>query len=510
MSRELATADLRTIRLGGEHLVTTLPWGLLRYPRALELPLAVATLVVAGLLVGVIWRRGVLSLPRTAVAAVVGLVAPVVAGFAGHAAWRAALLIDPGQASAVIGDPYRPVPYQVATVLTVLGTVLVLYALVRRRLGPPAVAVGSLLVLALLGVLLALTVQGVGSFVVLPTLPAVLGVFPSALLPRAHVAMRGIALALGLVPAAILIGPAVWTGFEVGLALGAPMSAVLLTLLLLLALPLVETAWPMRTALQAGPRVAALTADTPAALLVLGVAATAVGLAANREGSTPPRQEMVSYSLNAATGGARWVSPIPGRAAWSRFLLSDAPAQLGVAYPWSIGTPMASGPAPPANLPPPKAEVISDVTRDGVHELKLRLRSRGGTDARAVGEGPPRDRPGSICGGPRPSHARPLRRMGLRLPLPRRGREWRRSPPRLGPAHPQSHTANRRPHQRSRPGSRLHSSTPRSRPRHPGGLRDPPSTVLKGWVNEPLENRRPLLHTLRAWLFATIGVIEFG
>ena len=69
MTRELASADLSAIPGGGEEIVTALPWGLLRYPQSLEIPLAIGVLVLAAVLAWALRRGGALTLPRAALSA---------------------------------------------------------------------------------------------------------------------------------------------------------------------------------------------------------------------------------------------------------------------------------------------------------------------------------------------------------------------------------------------------------------------------------------------------------
>ena len=108
LTRELAGMDLGVIADGGEEIVPALPWGLLRYPQSLEVPLAIGVLVLVAVLVWVLRRRGALTLPRAALSVAASVVLLVAAGAAGYAVWRVALLVDPAQASAVVGEPYRP------------------------------------------------------------------------------------------------------------------------------------------------------------------------------------------------------------------------------------------------------------------------------------------------------------------------------------------------------------------------------------------------------------------
>ena len=239
-ARELAGLDLATLRNSGSDVVITLPWGLVRHPAALELPLALGTLVLAGVVVALERRRRTATLPRAALSVVVALGVLVAAGLAGSIAWQVALLLDPGQASAIVGEPYRPVPYQVAMLLAGLGVVLV-GALLRRPLGAAALAAGALVALASLGVLLALALPGAAVALVWPTFFAALGSIVAALLPGRTV--RGVAVAASLVPAAVVLGPTAWIGFEVGLGLGGAACVVVLAAFLLLALPIDRVRW---------------------------------------------------------------------------------------------------------------------------------------------------------------------------------------------------------------------------------------------------------------------------
>ena len=199
--------DLAAIGRGGEEIVTALPWGLLWYPQSLEIPLAIGALVLAAVLVWVLRRRGALTLPRVALSAVASVVVLVVAGAASYAVWRVALLIDPAQASAVEGEPYRPVLYRLAMLLASLAAVLSLFALVRRRLGAVGLAVGMLVVLALAGVLLAFTLPGVSGSVVQPTLVVAAGAVVAVLLPERRTLARAGVYLLALAVAAIMLGP---------------------------------------------------------------------------------------------------------------------------------------------------------------------------------------------------------------------------------------------------------------------------------------------------------------
>ena len=114
-------------------------------------------------------------------------------------------------------------------------------------------------------------------------------------------------------------------------------------MLVLLALPLIEFAWPYRPGL---PRRRLRAAAVPAVLLLLAVVFTAGGLLANREGATDARQEMLVYSVDADTGHAYWASGRAPVSEWSRSLLSEPAAPIDDAFAWSGGWPLWHGPAP--------------------------------------------------------------------------------------------------------------------------------------------------------------------
>lgn len=394
LTRELAGIDLASVDDGGEETVVSLPWGLLHYPRAAEGPLAVVTLVLAGFAVATLRWRTVLTLPRTAVSAGAAGLALAAAGAAAVAVWKGALLVDSGQASAVVGEPYRPGAYQLAMLAAGAGVVLGAYVVLRRWVGAAASAAGALLAVSALGASAAFAVSGVSHLLVLPALPAAAGLLIAALLPEGWAPIRTCVLVLGLVPAALLLGNLVFSTFEVGLAIGGPLSTVLLAVFVLLALPVVTTVWSGEA--PGG----ALTAATetrqwrfgrsvgpPAAVLGLVVALIAAGLVVNREGATPPRQEQLLYSVDAATGQALWASTNEPATEWSRSLASAEPAPLSDAFPWRDDQPLAHGQAPAADLPAPELEIVGEESNQESDEQRreLTLRLASARDASSLG-----------------------------------------------------------------------------------------------------------------------------
>jgi hypothetical protein len=212
-----------------------------------------------------------------------------------------------------------------------------------------------------------------GSLIVQPSLVVAGGAVLAALLLERRTVPAGIAYLLALAVAAMMLGPAVWTGFDIDLGTGALTSAAQLAMFVLLALPLIEVAWPNN---RTGLRRRLPAATVPAVLLFLAVIFTAGGLVANREGATDARQEMIKYSVDAGTGHAYWASGRAPVSEWSRSLLSESAAPLDDAFAWSGGWPLWHGPAPAADLPAPKLTVVRDQIENGHRKLTLRLRSQ--------------------------------------------------------------------------------------------------------------------------------------
>ncbi|CAM3561535.1 M28 family peptidase [Occultella aeris] len=373
-ARAAAGADLTRLPDGGTDVVTSLPWGLLRVPEGLELPLAALTVLLALAVVARARRRREMSLPRVALGAATAAVSLPLVATAAVGLWQLALAIDPGQASAVVGEPFVPWPYQVGVVALTLGLILGLRAALRRVLPDGELALGGLLTLALAGLGLALTLPGAAFVLVVAVFPAAIAALIGAGLPARA---RAVVLGAGLLPAAVMFFPAVVGMFEVGLGTGGPLAAVFVAVVALLALPLVDAARLVRPEREAPSRHRAV---VPAALLAVVVVAAAGGLVANGEGRTDPRQEMLSYSLDADSGEALWTSWSPSGSAWSQDLLPSLSSDLAD-QPWLGGGAIANGPAAAADLPAPDVEVVSDRDTGTHRELVLELTSARGAPA---------------------------------------------------------------------------------------------------------------------------------
>ncbi|SFT78068.1 Peptidase family M28 [Geodermatophilus amargosae] len=349
LTRELGDADLTDLARPGDGDATYFPSpiGLVRHPGSLVWPLAGVAVLGVVVLAAVDRRRGS-SLPRTLLGTLAALVPLVLAPLAVVGLWRLLVLVRPAYASMI--DPWRPGWFRLAAVAVVALVVLAWYALLRRRLGAPALRTGALALLAVLAGVLAALAPG-GSY--LAALPALAGVL-AGLLPR-RVQLPG-ALLAGAV-AVVVLAPTVALFFPaLGLAGGAAPAAVT-TLLALVLLPALEGLFP------AGPAPARALA-VPGVAVVLVVLLTAVGLAVDRFDQQHPVPSQLVYALEADTGEAWWASTEQQPGEYTSHYVGT-PRTLPHDYPYLSGRAVAAGPAEVAGLPTSTVEVVDDRSSGG-------------------------------------------------------------------------------------------------------------------------------------------------
>jgi hypothetical protein len=401
LTRELGRRDLTTLAEPGSADATYFPvlGRLVRYPGSLVWPLAAAALAGVALLALVARRRGLSSLRRTAAGTLLAAIPLVLAPLAAQGLWALLVAVRPGYASML--DPWRPGGYRLAVVAVVTAVVLLWYALLRRRIGPTALAMGGLLWLAVLAAALAQYAPGGSYLVVWPALAgSVLGIiaaFTSARVVRIGAALLGGAVAVVvLAPTAALFFPAL------GLRTGAAPAAVA-ALLVVALLPAVELLFPHRDRQRvSGGRLQS--AAVPATAIVIAGACTAAGLVVDRFDADHPVPSQLAYVLDTDRGRAQWVTTERAPGAYTAGYV-DGPGSLPADYPYLTGQDVATGPAEIAALPAATVAPVSDrvvgarreitvrVTpqRPGVRMVALELSVDGGTvaGARVAGRGVP-------------------------------------------------------------------------------------------------------------------------
>ncbi|SCE76782.1 Peptidase family M28 [Micromonospora viridifaciens] len=373
LAREFGRADLRELRSGHDATYFPVPGGLVRYPGWLVLPLALLALLAVGALGWLLVRRRRVATVWALVAGFwLTLVPIVVAPLGAWLLWAAITAIRPGYAGLL--DPYRPVWYRLAVLALAAAVLFTWYALTRRRVGPAALAFGGLAWLALLGVLLAAEVPG-GAY--LATLPALAGALAglAALATRLDgpwpvvaVTLAGAVAVVVLLPTVVLLFPAL------GMAMGG-VAALFAVLLGLAALPVVDLLHPQAggqrglMALRAR-RLGALpaTAAALAAALLAGV-----GLTVDRFDAAHPVPTHLMYALDADTGKAQWLSREDDPQPWTDGYVNDT-VDVSDEFPGLGGSELRAGPAPAANLPAPKVELLSDAeTANGDRRIRVRV-----------------------------------------------------------------------------------------------------------------------------------------
>lgn len=338
--------------------------GLVRYPGWLVWPVAALAVLAVGALAFVLRRLSGTSLRRSLAGFALGLVPVVLAPLATQAAWALLVAVRPGYAGLI--DPWRPGWYRLGVVALTLTVLLVWYALLRRRVGAHALAVGALGWLAVLGVVLAAAAPGGSYLTALPALVAALAGI-AGLLARPAWARPVAALVAGAV-AVLVLAPTIALFFPaLGLATGAA-PALFTVLLGLVLLPVFEPLFG-----SAGTR-RPVRALVPAVAAVLTVALFGAGLVIDRFDAAHPVPTQLMYALDADRGDAWWISTEDDPVDWTAQYL-DGHADLSDTFPVFAGD-VATGEAEPADLPAPTLTASSTSLGDGRRALTVQVDSQ--------------------------------------------------------------------------------------------------------------------------------------
>ncbi|SDG47492.1 Peptidase family M28 [Sinosporangium album] len=351
LARALGDADLRT--LAADHDITYFRalGTMITYPGQLVWPLAVlAVVAVAGLALLARVRR-LLSLPRLIVATASAVVPLVVSAALAQGLWE--LLVAWRPAYDLMGGLlHRPRPYQAAIAVLCALAVLGWYLVLRRRLGPAALAVGALTWLAGLGVLCAQVAPGASFLFALPALMGALG-WLAAVLLRTPAWVRMVAAMLGPITAAMLLPSLAGNVFDgMGLALGG-MSALALALFGLVVVPISELFLPD---FATRPKRAAVLA-VPLTALLLAAGLVAAGLVVDDFDADRPQRTHLAYVMDADTRTAHWVSSDADPAQWTRqYVSGHDTSALPAGY--ARGT-LWTGPAQVIAVGGPRVEILA-------------------------------------------------------------------------------------------------------------------------------------------------------
>ncbi|MET0135755.1 MAG: M28 family peptidase, partial [Kibdelosporangium sp.] len=295
-------ADLATLASGHDATYFRLFGMMITYSDALVWPLAVAAVLAVAALVGVAARRRVASVPRVLLGAVSALLPLALSVLLAQGLWILLVGLRPGY-DAMGGLLHRPLAYQAALAALAGLALLGWYLLLRRRLGPAALAIGALMWPAALGVVCAAWAPGASFLFALPACFAALGGLV-ALLAARFAAWPVVAVTAGALISTALLPVLARNAFNgLGLALGGVATACI-ALFGLTLLPIVELLFPSPT--HGISRRAATAVPLIAVVSVAGLVGT--GLAVDRFDARNPERTHLAYVLNADTGTAAWVS----------------------------------------------------------------------------------------------------------------------------------------------------------------------------------------------------------
>ncbi len=368
LTRALGNSDLATLTADHDATYFRLFGSVISYPIALVWPLALVALLAVAALMALARRRGLLSIPRLALATA-WVVLPLVTAVAlAQGLWWVLLVVRPDYAQNPFG--YRPQLYQVATAVLAALALLAWYLPLRRRLGPAALAGGGLVWLVSLGALAAALAPGTSHLFTLPALGCAVGGLVALLAAQLAAAWPAIAITLGTIPAVVVLMPLGVGNFDLaGLEAGG-VAAAPLALFGLALLPLVEHVLPAT----GPPRVRRRATLFAVAGATLVAALVGAGLTVDRlDAAHPPRADL-TYLLDADTGRAAWLSRDTEPTEWVRRYVttrSDDPERAaGLA-----DGPVWWGPAPAVGAPAPEVTLRSRQSDRASWRIELHVSS---------------------------------------------------------------------------------------------------------------------------------------
>jgi hypothetical protein len=369
LAREFGRLDMSTMEASGDATYFPVPGGLVRYPAWLTWPLALAALVATAALAWLARRQGRTTWPRVAAGFGLGLIPVILAMVLAQVLWAILIAVRPGYTEMV--DPYRPLWFRLAVIALSAAVLFTWYALLRRRLGPAAMAIGALGWLVVYGLVMAVVAPGGSYLTSLPALATALG----GLLALAMFRIGVVAVTAGAAVATVILVPTVTLLFPaLGLAMGA-VGALFTVFLGFAALPVVDLLFA-----EAGGQRAmtAMLARRHAMYpgLAAGVAAvvcTVAGLSVDGFDAAHPSPTHLMYAVDTGAGKARWLSEETTEQDWTSRYVSGDPVPLPD-FPGLGDGEFRTGPADVAPLQAPTVDVQQLPSTSGERHVRLRVR----------------------------------------------------------------------------------------------------------------------------------------
>ncbi len=348
---------------------------LVRYPTWLAWPLSIGVLL---LFAGIMWlgfRRKALTRRGVALGGFIFFLCYVAAAAAVGSAWWLARRLHPQFSLIPQGDSYNHGLYVIAFATLTLATTTAIVASLGRRISGSDLFVGALLWWAALMILATIWIVGGSYFLTWPLFFALPGLGYAFIRQdeNARPALKLAAASLGALPGILLVVPFVHLVFIAMPFALAPALALALVLLSALLVPLLRSS-------TAGNRWAFPGTIAAIALLFFILAGTSPGFDKEHRQSNH-----ILYILNAATQRALWISSDARPDEWTEQFLGKQPERGPLVDPIPLGRKTyLQAPAPVASFRPPEAQVLEDVTANGIRHLRLRLASPRGAERISV------------------------------------------------------------------------------------------------------------------------------
>ena len=371
LARAFGERDLAALDSENDATYFTLFGVVISYPTWLILPLASLAVLAVLALALVARNRTLVTVPRLIAGMAAALVPLVVAPAAAIGLWEVLVLLRPAYAG--MRDMYQPELYRWALAALTAAIIFGWYALLRRRVGAAAMAIGALIWPAVLGVAEAWLAPELSYSDSLPAAAAACGGLVALMIGEKPAAWRVVALTAGIAPGVVLITVGATAILAV---MGIPMGVAgvfFLALAGLLMLPLVELAMPLYPAESARRAVRRWAVVAPlVALLVVGL--TGAGLAVDRFDENRPAPAHLMYVLDADTGTAFWASEDSEPNEWTARYVTNGGGAMEMPLPYDT-EPKWSGEAEAMPLEAPELTVLESRADGHTTILDLRLSS---------------------------------------------------------------------------------------------------------------------------------------
>lgn len=338
---------------------------LIRYPVSFVLPLTGALLVAFAFVLTLGLRRGML----TRRGLIIGFLALLVSGICAYATvaalWLVIRVTHRGLDSIPWQEPYNAWLYALSFILLAVGVTLSVYHWPLKKVGIYDLTAGAALWWLAATLPVAFFIPGGSYLLMWPLFFMLAGLGVSFSRREGKLSNSLLLLLLCALPGIVLLSPFIYQLFVALTLKSGPTVAIFVVLAMGLLVPQFK--------LMGGRKKALIMS---AATLALSFGCAFAGLLTAGFDRRHPATDSLLYGLNADTGEAVWASPDGKTDEWtSRFLpAGSAKSKLPDFFPMSE-QPFLSAPAPALPLPPPRVDLLSDETREGLRTLRLHITS---------------------------------------------------------------------------------------------------------------------------------------